>query len=200
MALPLAIQAKYKAAKVLGGKYLINCKQPTSVGSVVPIDTPIASQGQLRPMSVRLNNLANPLPARYIIGDPKGFITTLLTGTAPPPVLPDTWAGNPAPFPAAVQRTFDHNPIVISSINYEVLGSPAQFDQSFEYITADIDGSLRRNQLVPSSAQRNNQFNPNLLTLKVNYVIDTFRALLVTVNPFEAVSFTLGTGATKGRY
>lgn len=142
-----------------------------------------------------LNNSAGVTAKAYKIGDYANLIEDIL-GKAIADA--DSSSGGSV---GGANYSFGVAPVTVKAINYASTSGAVQFPQQFQYASADMNGRL---DLIPVNTpeyQRNNAYNPNLLTLEFGdqFVLDWNRAFLITAGIGQTVTVTLMFGAAAYR-
>lgn len=143
--------------------------------------------------TVTMDNSAG-LIGTYVVGDGSGMVAGKTGATYRQPTSAQGISV------AALQNSFKDAPVMIQGINYNTTTGAPQFAQNFVFAEADFDKYVA-NDIFSNEAERNTQYNPNLLTLqfKDQYELDWNSAFLVTVAAGEVVTLTFFLGAAAGR-
>ncbi len=95
-----------------------------------------------------------------------------------------TVTGVTAPY-NAVKKSVEANPIQFVGFNYKA--SDSAFN-NVRFDRIDLDGSRNTDTITPAMAQRNTQFQSDLLTLPCNVILDGNTALRLRINPSQTVN------------
>jgi|GEM_PF-3574610 len=168
----------------------------TSFGSVAQGHGPVSATSLPSSVTFTLDNSAGAVTKLYKIGDTTGGLATLVNKAAA--VVPDSSSGASVAF---FQYSLGVAPVTVQAINYSATSGAVQFPQSFTYVTGDINGRANITPLNTPEYQRNNAFNPNLLTLEFpnQYKLDWNDAFFITAGIGQVVQVTLMIGAASYR-
>lgn len=166
----------------------------TEIQSFGSVSQVTGGSGSLSYFSLQLtNSSSNRLT--YIIGDPNGIVESAFA----PAVAYSQPISNTISY-AAILASLVSGALNITGINYSVTTSANQFNNPFQFVSADIDGSSHSQPVGVALAKRNNQFNANLLTLKFRRcILDDLHALRLQVDPGESVGLDFFVGAAANR-
>lgn len=133
--------------------------------------------------SVTLDNSTGTQAATYRVFDAAGVVDAIqgATGVNDPDSATITYS--------ALVETIKSFPIVIKSFNYEVTTN-AQFSNPFKVLRGTIQGDIDAQSTIISAAQRNTQFQDNLLTVQKRMIIDAQTAIDLDVKASELVTLT----------
>lgn len=130
-----------------------------------------------------------------ILGDPKNICATVLGGTRVQANTTDIGDVSVA------NSVFDIAPVAVRTMNITV-SDVSQFANKFFIATCDVNGASRVVPIDPALYQRNNQFNPLLMTLDFGdspIVLNWGRAITFVQLLGVSVSINLGFSYVAGR-
>jgi hypothetical protein len=137
-------------------------------------------------------NASTTTAYNIILFDGFGFITEKESYTQNANI---TVTGLTAPY-TATKRSVEANPIQIVGINYKA--SDSSFN-NLQFDRLDLDGSRITDTITPAMAERNTQFQSDLLTLPCNVILDGNTAFRLRINASQTVNILFFIKAVMGR-
>lgn len=171
---------------IAGPQLKIDGQDPSQVGAIFDAGDHLQFSPPPTSIDLVLDNSGSATPTVFLMFDANGFIQANLPGSY-------SQASGGSSNVVSINKSAGANPLLITGYNYEV-SNPAQFSNALQIARGDADGSVHLIPINAKQAQRNNQFNPNLLTFSTRVYMDGNEALVLHVMPNTTVTLTLFIG------
>ena len=174
------------AQELTGGVKRAQSARTVVVAGVVKMPSKIVTTPNAAEMTYELTAPAAGGDKTFIIGDPTGAGAAAIGGT----LLNPNSVNGKSSLVLPNKEMFGLKGIVFGGINLETSSDKSQFNNQLKIYAVNHNGDLNLESVAFKGSKMGNQYDPLVMNVDVEFVLDPTRFIVITVKDGETLSLT----------